>query len=159
MVVRFDERGGSLRSAPVCANRSRRRPLVGPIALSFFWLSLALTITACSSYSTSDHSAALQNRATEESSAAHRGPVHPQNGSHETHRALVAPNCELAEPEPDTVDSDLWTRLKLDYERHCYKQAEILARKRLRQLLTAGRCGYSVLFRSSPFRHNYANLR
>jgi hypothetical protein len=69
-----------------------------------------------------------------------------------------APNCELAEPELDTVDADLWVRLKLDYELHCYKQAEMLARKRLRQLLAAGRCGQSASFRSSTLRHNYVTL-
>ncbi len=34
--------------------------------------------------------------------------------------------------EADTVDADLWARLKLDYERHCYKQADILVPERLR---------------------------
>jgi hypothetical protein len=51
-----------------------------------------------------------------------------------------APDCELPEPQPDSVDADLWARLKLDYERHCYKQAEILARKRLQRLLASGKC-------------------
>jgi hypothetical protein len=35
---------------------------------------------------------------------------------------------------------ELWTRLKIDYERHCYQQAEMLVRKRLQRLLTSGRC-------------------
>ena len=44
-----------------------------------------------------------------------------------------APECELAGLEPDTVDAGLWARLKLDYERHCYKQADALVRRRLRE--------------------------
>jgi hypothetical protein len=38
------------------------------------------------------------------------------------------------------MDADLWARLKLDYERHCYKQAEMLARRQLRQLIASGQC-------------------
>ena len=51
-----------------------------------------------------------------------------------------APHCELAVPASNTVDAELWARLKLDYERHCYQQAEKLVRKRLQRLLTSGRC-------------------
>jgi len=51
-----------------------------------------------------------------------------------------APHCELVVPASNTVDAELWVRLKLDYERHCYQQAEMLVRKRLQRLLTSGRC-------------------
>jgi hypothetical protein len=57
--------------------------------------------------------------------------------------------------EPDTVDADLWARLKLDYERHCYQQAEMLVRKRLQRLLTSRRCRIEpaspVILAQSPF--------
>ena len=43
-------------------------------------------------------------------------------------------DCELARPEPDTVDADLWARLKLKFQRHCYRQAEVLIHRRLQQL-------------------------
>ena len=80
-----------------------------------------------------------------------------------SHRALLAsrspPNCELAGPEPDTIDADVWARLKLDYERHCYKQAEILARKRLRRLLVSGQCSDNASPSLPAFRHNYATVR
>src|SRR6516225_9506225 len=61
------------------------------------------------------------------------------------HQSLVAHqpalDCELAGPEPNTVDAELWARLKLSYEQLCYKQAEILIRKRLQRLAadTTGR--------------------
>jgi hypothetical protein len=54
-------------------------------------------------------------------------------------RALLAPqsapNCELKEPENSKpVDPDQLARLKLDYERQCYKRAEQLVRMRLQLL-------------------------
>jgi tetratricopeptide (TPR) repeat protein len=42
----------------------------------------------------------------------------------------------LPGPEPNTVDAELWARLKLEYQRYCYKQAEILTHTRLQQLAT-----------------------
>ena len=50
------------------------------------------------------------------------------------------PDCEFKGSEPDTVDADQWARLKLDYERHCYEQAEEADRKQLEQLLASGKC-------------------
>jgi hypothetical protein len=59
-------------------------------------------------------------------------PAHPQLGwqAHPSTRALVvrehAPYCELPGLEPDTVDvDDLWSRLKLDYEQHCYSYKRV----------------------------------
>jgi tetratricopeptide (TPR) repeat protein len=50
-----------------------------------------------------------------------------------------APRRELPGLEPDTVDVDLWSRVKLDYEQHCssYKQADVLVRRQLRGLAEA----------------------
>ena len=64
-------------------------------------------------------------------------PTHPQSGW-QAHQSLIAPqpalDCELAGPEPDTVDANLWAPLKLKYGRYCYKQAEILIHRRLQRL-------------------------
>jgi hypothetical protein len=158
----LEEGGASPRSIPVRASRSSRRPTAGCVAIGLFAGAIALTIAACSSYSTSDKST-IQDRAIQERSSSNRALAHPRPENHAGNRDLVepksAPNCELAGPEPDTVDADLWARLKLDYERLCYKQAEMLARKRLRQLLALGRCGGSETFRSSTLRHNYATVK
>jgi tetratricopeptide (TPR) repeat protein len=55
--------------------------------------------------------------------------AHPKSRL-QAHRSTVvsvvrqpAPDCELAGLEPDTVDMDLWARLKLDFKRHCDEQA------------------------------------
>jgi tetratricopeptide (TPR) repeat protein len=109
-------------------------------------LAIALTIAGCSSYATPDKSASTEAEPIKHTSRAYKTAVAypPQSRTHGYHRTLeatlLAPNCELTGPEPDTIDADLWARLKLDYERHCYKQAETSVRTRLRRLLASGRC-------------------
>jgi hypothetical protein len=54
-------------------------------------------------------------------------------------RALLSPqsppDCEYRGPDDAaTLDPDVLARLKLEYERDCYKQAETKVRNRLRQL-------------------------
>jgi tetratricopeptide (TPR) repeat protein len=83
-------------------------------------------------------SALAQGGSIQETFSTYRSaPAHPLSGW-QAHKSLIAPqpapDCELAGPEPDTVDADLWARLKLKYERYCYKQAEILIHRRLQQL-------------------------
>jgi hypothetical protein len=59
-------------------------------------------------------------------------------------RALLvsqpAPDCEFKRSDLKTVDPDQWARLKLDYERQCYQDAEKMVRDRLRLLQAASRC-------------------
>jgi len=51
-----------------------------------------------------------------------------------------APDCEFRRPELKTLDSDQWERLKIEYERQCYQDAEKLVRARLRRLQAVNRC-------------------
>jgi len=122
--------------------------------------SLVLTIAACSSSSSQDKSASsrssvqerlvwdgsLQDRSTQERSVTYRtAAAHPRPGqTRRTNRTVFAqppaPDCEFKGSGLHTVDPDQWARLKLDYERNCYEQAEALARKRLQQLLASGKC-------------------
>jgi len=94
--------------------------------------------------STQDRS--TQDRSTQERSVTSRtAAAHPRPGqTHRTNRTVSAqppaPDCELKGSGLQTVDPDQWARLKLDYERNCYEQAEALARKRLQQLLASGKC-------------------
>ena len=100
-------------------------------------LAFALTIAGCSSPSTEGKSVSGLDESIHEKSL-RSVPAHPQpeRQAHPSTRALVvrrpAPHCDLAGLEADTVDADLWARLKLDYERHCYKQADIIVPGRLR---------------------------
>lgn len=51
-----------------------------------------------------------------------------------------APNCEFKRVDIKAVDPDGWGRLKAEYERQCYQDAEKAARDRLSQLQAAGLC-------------------
>jgi len=88
------------------------------------------------------------------------GSVHSESGPDPMHAAATptsseAPMCRpdralfAPQPAPDcgfgrsnlkTLDPDRWARLKLEYERKCYRNAEKIVRERLRQLQTATRC-------------------
>ena len=48
-----------------------------------------------------------------------------------------APDCGFGRANLKTLDPDQWTRLKLEYELKCYKDAEKTARSRLRLLQAA----------------------
>jgi hypothetical protein len=51
-----------------------------------------------------------------------------------------APDCEYKRPDVGTVDPNEWARLKIDYERQCYQNAEKIARDRLRLLQASSTC-------------------
>jgi len=59
-------------------------------------------------------------------------------------RALLAPqpvpDCGFGRSDLQTLDPEQWTRLKLEYERKCYQNAEKAVRERLRLLQDATRC-------------------
>jgi hypothetical protein len=90
-----------------------------------------LAVAGCASHSVFDPKLV----SSEPSAPEHRrlGPA-----VHRSDRALLAPqrapDCEFKGPERDAADVDLLARLKLDYERHCYQQAEMVVRNRLRLL-------------------------
>ena len=54
--------------------------------------------------------------------------------------AQPAPDCEFKRSDLKTVDPDEWTRLKVEYERQCYLDAEKAARERLTLLQTSSTC-------------------
>lgn len=51
-----------------------------------------------------------------------------------------APDCEFTRTDIKTVDPNEWARLKIDYERQCYQDAEKIARERLRLLQASSTC-------------------
>jgi hypothetical protein len=80
-----------------------------------------------------------------------RSPVHPrlyaaarrsaELRAHRPDPALLepqpAPNCEFKRTDIKAVDPDEWARLRTEYERQCYQDAEKMARDRLSQLQAA----------------------
>jgi len=51
-----------------------------------------------------------------------------------------APDCEFGRADVKAVDPDGWARLKAEYERQCYRDAEKVARDRLIQLQASSTC-------------------
>ena len=78
-----------------------------------------------------------QNRQEQNRQAQHRQEQHG-HASQPIHRvdpALLAPqpapDCEYNRLDLKSVDADEWSRLKAEYERQCYREAEKAARERL----------------------------
>jgi tetratricopeptide (TPR) repeat protein len=120
---------------------SRQLRAIAGIVLALSGLSLAAMMANCSSPSTQGKSVSGLNELIQQESIREQPlqekiaaygivPAHPQSES-EVHRSTPtlamrqSPlDCELAGLKPTTIDAALWTRLKLDYKQHCYKQAD-----------------------------------
>ena len=66
--------------------------------------------------------------------------------------AQPAPNCEFKRADLKTVDPDEWARLKAEYERQCYQDAEKAARDRLSRLQASSICEIERVPRERPVR-------
>jgi tetratricopeptide (TPR) repeat protein len=134
----------SLNSTSVtCTNaqgpRQRRAVALSLLALSALSLAAGCAFPSTEGKSVSGLDELIQAKSTRSV------PAHAQPGwqAHPSTQAPVvrqtASHCELPGLEPDTVDVDLWSRLKLDYEQHCYsyKRGAMLVRRQLRGLVDA----------------------
>ena len=63
-----------------------------------------------------------------------------------------APDCEFKRSDLKTVDPDEWARLKIEYERQCYRDAEKAARERLALLQTSSTCEIEPVRQRRPVR-------
>jgi hypothetical protein len=63
-----------------------------------------------------------------------------------------APDCELKRSDLSTVDPAEWARLKVDYERQCYQNAEKAARERLVLLQASSTCEIEPVRQRRPAR-------
>jgi hypothetical protein len=55
-------------------------------------------------------------------------------------RPQGAPDCEFGRSHRTTLDAEQWSRLKLEFERNCYRNAEKATRETMRKLQAASRC-------------------
>jgi hypothetical protein len=62
------------------------------------------------------------------------------------------PDCEFKRSDLKTVDPDEWARLKVEYERQCYQDAEKAARDRLSLLQTSSTCEIEPVRHRTPVR-------
>jgi hypothetical protein len=111
---------------------------LAPKLLTLSALSLAIALAGCAQNS------AQHEVKADPIEAAAPALGYPDFRIHRPNRALLlsqpAPDCEFRATELKTVDPDQWARLKLDYERQCYQQAEKKVRDRLRLLQASSRC-------------------
>ena len=63
-----------------------------------------------------------------------------------------APDCEFKRSDLKTVDPDEWARLKVEYERQCYLDAEKTARERLVLLQASSTCEIEPVRQRRPVR-------
>ena len=63
-----------------------------------------------------------------------------------------APDCEFKRTNVEAVDPNEWARLKIDYERQCYQDAEKTARDRLRLLQASSTCEIDSVRHRRPAR-------
>jgi hypothetical protein len=63
-----------------------------------------------------------------------------------------APDCEFKRSDLKTVDPDQWARLKAEYERQCYQDAEKAARDRLVLLQESSTCEIEPVPQRKPVR-------
>lgn len=63
-----------------------------------------------------------------------------------------APDCEFKMSDLKTVDPDQWARLKVEYERQCYQDAEKAARDRLILLQASATCEIEPVRKRTPVR-------
>jgi hypothetical protein len=64
----------------------------------------------------------------------------------------LAPDCEFKRADLKVVDPDEWARLKTEYERQCYRDAERLTRERLSQLQASASCEVERVPQKRPVR-------
>ena len=74
------------------------------------------------------------------------------------HRSL-RPIASSTDSDLKTVDPVEWARLKIEYERQCYQDAEKAARDRLALLQTSSTCEIEPVRQQSPVRRPSAQPR
>jgi hypothetical protein len=134
---------------PPRACRSAVRPPAAFVRklLALYALSCVIALGGCAS-----RSPAPELHASDVEIAANR---QPEVRIHRPARALLTPqrppDCEFRDSSGlKPVDPDQWERLKLTYERQCYRDAEQAARKRLARLQAASLCRIEPVEHSSP---------
>jgi hypothetical protein len=150
--------GGALRFQDSCEQAGRRRHAAGLKSLTAKLLTVGVMLSSVS------FAGCARNPAQREASPTltlHEGKVSPVRAPVRTRRyaepiryaepkirrpdlALLspqpAPDCEFKRSDLKTVDPDEWARLKVEYERQCYLDAEKTARERLALLQASSTC-------------------
>jgi hypothetical protein len=148
--------GGALRFQGCCEHagerpHAARLKSLGPKLLTICVILCSMSFAGCARNPTQREVGPVLH---EDKAAAARAPVRPRRYS-EPYRyaepkirrpnlALLTPqpvpDCEFKRSDLKTVDPDEWARLKVEYERQCFQDAEKTARERLALLQTSSTC-------------------
>jgi hypothetical protein len=148
--------GAALRFRDSCEEAGEQQHFVGAISFA------PKLLTVCVIFCAMSFAGCARNPAQREvSPALHEGKASPIRAPIRTRRysepiryaepkirrpdpALLspqpAPDCEFKRSDLKIVDPDEWARLKVEYERQCYLDAEKAARERLALLQTSSTC-------------------
>jgi hypothetical protein len=158
--------GGALHSRDCCEEAGRQSHAAGPRSLAPKFLTVGVILCSLS------FAGCARNPAPREvSPALHESKAPPLRAAARPRRTTVsiryvepkirrpdpallaaqpAPDCEFKRTDLKTVDPDEWTRLKVEYERQCYQDAEKAARDRLVLLQTSNFCEIEPVPRRKP---------
>lgn len=162
--------GGPTHCADKCCEATRLR-LAGralsiPKRLSVCFVFCATAVAGCAQSPAHLEFAPVQHevRAVPVRVAAHaRRHTEPQEPIRSAELRIQRPDPSLLAPQPppdcdfkrtsvSAVDPVEWARLKLDYERQCYLDAEKIARERLRLLQASSSCEIEPVGNRRPAR-------
>jgi hypothetical protein len=160
--------GGALRFEDCCEQAGKRPHAAGPKSLGPKLLTICVILFSMSFAGCARDTAQREvGPVLHESNAPSvRAPVRPRRYS-EPYRyaepkirrpnlALLTPqpvpDCEFKRSDLKTVDPDEWARLKVEYERQCFQDAEKAARERLALLQTSSTCEIEPVRQRKPAR-------
>jgi hypothetical protein len=160
--------GGALRFQDCCEQAGERPHAAGPKSLTAKLLTLGVILSSVSFAGCARNPAQLEASPAlhEDKAPPVRAPVRPRRYAEPTRYAepkirrpdpallspQPAPDCELKRSDRSTVDPDEWARLKVEYERQCYQNAEKAARERLALLQASSTCEIEPVRQRRPAR-------
>ena len=160
--------GGALRFQDCCKEAGKRLHAAGPKSHGLKLLTICVILCSMSFAGCARNPAQREvSPALHEGKASHvRAPVRPRRYA-EPYRyvepkirrpdlALLSPqplpDCEFKRSDLKTVDPGEWGRLKIEYERQCYLDAEKAARDRLALLQASSTCEIEPVPKRKPVR-------
>jgi hypothetical protein len=160
--------GGALRFQDCCKQggerpHAARLKSLGPRLLTICVILCSMSFAGCARNPTQREVAPVLH---EGKASAVRAPVRPRRYSEpygyaepkirRPNLALLTPqpipDCEFKRSDLKTVDPDEWARLKVEYERQCFQDAETTARERLALLQASSTCEIEPVRQRKPAR-------
>ena len=160
--------GGALPFQESCGRAGERPNAAGPNSFAPKLLTVCVILCSLSFAGCARHPAQREVSPAlhEDKASAVRAPLRTRRSAEPTRYAepkvrrpdpallspQPAPDCELKRSDLRTADPDEWARLKVEYERQCYQNAEKAARERLALLQASSTCEIEPARQPRPVR-------